>query len=111
MKAWQATAKGRSGLFDRSFDPETFRNSTDAVFSFGPLVDSISAHYMWLTYLDEIWKARLTNFPSMPSSKEEVHTRDTDCWLSDQCALGSPILDEHLQVGQIPVLASVRHYR
>ena len=53
------TAKRRNGLFDRSFDSETFRNSTDAVYNFGPLVDRVSAHYMWLTYLDEAWKARL----------------------------------------------------
>lgn len=58
IRAWQATAKGRRGLFDRSFDAEAFRNSTDTVFNFGPLVDSISAHYLWLTYLDEVWKVR-----------------------------------------------------
>ena len=63
VKAWQVTAKRRNGLFDRSFDPETFRNSTDAVYNSGPLVDSVSAHHMWLTYLDEVWKARL-NIPS-----------------------------------------------
>ena len=56
VKAWQATAAGSRGLFDRSFDAEAFRNSTDAVSDFGPLVDSVSAHFMWLTYLDEVWK-------------------------------------------------------
>lgn len=59
VKAWQVTAKRRRGLFDRSFDPEAFRNSTDIVYNFGPLVNSVSAHYMWLTYLDEAWKASL----------------------------------------------------
>ncbi len=76
VKAWQATAKGRRGLFDRSFDSEAFRNSTDAIYNFGPLVDSISAHYMWLTYLDEVWKARLALHTSLLCRSSLRH----DCW-------------------------------
>ncbi len=56
VRAWQATAKGRKGLFDRSFDAEVFRNSTHTVPSYGPLIDSIAAHSSWITYLDEVWK-------------------------------------------------------
>ena len=98
VKAWQATAKGRRGLFDRSFDPEAFRNSTDALYNFGPLVDSISAHQMWLTYLDEIWKARLTmHFPFKQRS-------GTGCGLLalSPCALGNLMFHEHLQTVQMP---------
>lgn len=56
VRAWQATAKGRKGLFNRSFDAEAFRSSTHTVPDYGPLVDSIAAHSSWLTYLDEVWK-------------------------------------------------------
>ena len=56
VKAWQATASRRKGLFNRSFDAELFRNSTDSEHDFGPLADTVAAHHLWLKYLDEAWK-------------------------------------------------------
>ena len=65
VRAWQATAKGRKGLFGRSFDAEAFRNSTHAVPDYGPLVESIAAHSSWLTYLDEVWKVCHPSFAAV----------------------------------------------
>ena len=59
VKAWQATASRRKGLFNRSFDAELFRNSTDSEYDFGPLAETVAAHHQWLKYLDEAWKVAL----------------------------------------------------
>ena len=59
VKAWQATASRRKGLFNRSFDAELFRNSTDSEYNFGPLAETVAAHHLWLKYLDESWKVAL----------------------------------------------------
>ena len=56
VKAWQATASRRKGLFNCSFDAELFRNSTATEHDFGALAETVAAHHLWLKYLDEAWK-------------------------------------------------------
>lgn len=57
-QAWQAAADTRQGLFDVSFDTQSWRNSTGVVDAQAQqgLLDAIACHHAWLGYLLECWQ-------------------------------------------------------
>ena len=87
VKAWQATASRRKGLFNRSFDAELFRNSTDSEYDFGPLAETVAAHHLWLKYLDEAWKVALVLCDPRLLQLTVISTLQHDIFSAHTCLL------------------------
>lgn len=68
--AWIATVDQHMGLFDRSFDPVQYEQSTgghpdmlaptpDALGQRHTIVDQVRAHNVWLGWITDVWQVRM----------------------------------------------------